>query len=85
VIAIRHRESGGYEEQLEKTEYHCPKCGNKNVWVEDSEGDYYVGSIWYCLDCHFGFTFQPNRIYDKSEVSFEDRDASWLANNEVKS
>ncbi len=32
-------------------ETYCPKCGKQEVWVEDSEGDYYVGPSYFCDAC----------------------------------
>ena len=36
---------------LEQTELFCPLCGNKDVWVETTSHDYYMGSEYYCLKC----------------------------------
>jgi len=40
-------------EYYETTEYYCPKCGNKTVWVEvdDDGGDFYVGLEYVCTTC----------------------------------
>ncbi len=36
---------------------HCPACGEKTVWHEDGEGDYYVGERFMCAstDCAVSF------------------------------
>jgi hypothetical protein len=30
---------------------HCPCCGSKAVYVEDSDGDYYCGPTYVCIIC----------------------------------
>ena len=44
-----------YVETWEKTEYFCPHCGNKSVWDEVANGDYYLGTTLTCENC--GGTF----------------------------
>ena len=41
----------------------CPHCGQPDVWVECSEGDYYEGPTFLCLMCGTSFTlpsYNPN-------------------------
>ena len=58
---VRIECSHPYTEVWEKEELYCPKCGKKSVWAECSEGDYYVGNQYICLDCESSF-FLPNGI-----------------------
>lgn len=37
---------------------HCLSCGKKEVWAEQSEGDYYAGPNYVCTHCNATFTFQ---------------------------
>ena len=44
---------------------HCPECGEKEVWREDCEGDYYLGPDYYCAACHArGHMWEGWRAYD---------------------
>lgn len=36
----------------------CITCGEKKVYEEGSEGDYYVGAEYVCVGCGALFTFQ---------------------------
>ena len=38
-----------------KTNYYCPACGKKHIWVHDDEGDYYLGPEHNCVVCGFWF------------------------------
>lgn len=53
-----------YIEEYKLTDYFCPNCGSKNVWEEDSEGDFYVGPSLVCTKCRCQFTMQGP--YDKN-------------------
>jgi hypothetical protein len=44
-----------YSGTVVPTEYHCPVCGQKQVWVETDLGDYYVGESHYCAACGVEF------------------------------
>lgn len=59
------------EAYLEDTNIHCPSCGVKNVKVENTEGDYYVGPEYYCLSCRYSFTFQAGGVVGE-DYSFVD-------------
>lgn len=52
-----------------KTQLFCPICGKRNVWEEDSAGDYYAGPAILCLDC--GGTMQHPR--EKGGCADEER------------
>ena len=43
---------------VEKTEWFCIHCGKQEVWVEDNEGDYYVGPDYFCTACEKTFNMQ---------------------------
>ena len=31
--------------------YHCPNCGHKGLWEDQSTDDYYGGTPYYCASC----------------------------------
>jgi len=47
-----------YGETWKKVELFCPNCGTRNVWEEQSGGDYYVGCELACTACANHFTIQ---------------------------
>ena len=59
------KETHAYSETWEKTEYHCPHCGVKEVWCEQGYGDVYVGVKFMCVACGSGF-YMPDGEYDMS-------------------
>lgn len=36
----------------------CPNCGDRKVWVEGGDGDYYVGPAYVCTGCKNTLTIQ---------------------------
>lgn len=42
------------------TDYHCPRCGQKGVWEEQGDGDYYLGKDFVCQECGNEFCMQGN-------------------------
>ena len=52
-----------------KTKCFCPTCGHREVWQEQSEGDYYVGENWCCTECDSMWTMQgPYKVSASNEV-----------------
>lgn len=47
---------------LEDTDYFCPNCGKQSVFVENCEGDYYLGPTHYCIECKFEFSMPSGGI-----------------------
>lgn len=45
-------------ELFTKSPMFCPQCGRKTVWVEQGDGDYYVGPNHVCQECGINFTAQ---------------------------
>ena len=41
---------------FELTEYFCYLCGKKPLYVEQGEGDYYIGPNYWCKTCDSRFT-----------------------------
>lgn len=50
-----------YMDEYEKCDLFCPNCGLKEVWQEQSPGDYYVGEDFICAACKHDFTIQGPR------------------------
>ena len=44
-----------YDFRFVSSDLFCPRCGANNVWIEGSEGDYYVGPEHRCGDCEHDF------------------------------
>lgn len=42
---------GIHYSEYEKSDFFCNQCGSKEVWEEQSEGDYYMGSTVFCSKC----------------------------------
>lgn len=41
-------------EEWTKTDYFCPKCGKKRIFIS-LEGDYYLGPEYRCAECGSNF------------------------------
>lgn len=63
-LKINYRLGHTYTFSYEKTEYHCPSCGTKEVWEDQGDGDYYEGSTLYCRKCAFSFTMPTRSDYE---------------------
>jgi len=48
---FQHYPGHSHEIELIPAGSHCPNCGSCDTWVEDDEGDYYVGPTYYCPSC----------------------------------
>lgn len=42
-----HKTKSSYE----RTDFYCPNCGERKVWCETGEGDYYIGVPFLCVGC----------------------------------
>jgi hypothetical protein len=40
-----------YWDEFEKEPWHCPNCGQKELWTATGSGDYYVGNESICTAC----------------------------------
>lgn len=56
------------EEWWEDTDLHCPRCGEKKVWHENCEGDFYVGEMYLCIACGGSFTIQLGGFTASSDM-----------------
>lgn len=69
--------SHSYEETWDKTDYHCPCCGKKEVWSDTSGGDYYVGEEFMCLACKACFHLPAGAAPSKNEQDEQRFQAIW--------
>lgn len=74
AFEVKYEAGHFYRETWGKTEYHCPRCGVKDVWHETSGEDYYVGETHLCLSCKARFylpdepTDLANNWQDKQRI-----------------
>lgn len=55
-ITVRYRPGHSYDFVYKKTDFHCPGCGEKQVWKEDGDGgDFYLGEDYDCVSCGANF------------------------------
>ena len=54
------------------TDWHCPNCGEKAVWDEHGEGDYYQGTTHICRSCGCSFTLPMISIPPYQKGSYRD-------------
>lgn len=47
-----------YFTNFDKADIYCPRCGHKEVWIEDGVGDYYCGPQFLCIACDSVWTMQ---------------------------
>lgn len=69
--------SHSYDETWEKTNYHCPCCGNTEVWHDTSGGDYYVGEEHLCLACKACFYLPHTPAPSTDEYDEQRYQALW--------
>lgn len=67
-ISHEHTETFDHDESL-----FCPHCGTKNVWIDQSGGDCYVGENHVCVNCGTVFClpiirFESDDEQDKQRV-----------------
>lgn len=60
TIEVKYERGHTYTEIWVKTDYFCPHCSIKEVFVEDSDGDYYVGPTFFCVSCMGSFHLPYN-------------------------
>lgn len=61
-LKVKYEAGHSYDETWVPTDYHCPRCAAKDVWVEQSEGDYYQGPSHLCRKCGASFAL-PSGAY----------------------
>lgn len=54
-VEIKYKLGHTYKFKYDETDSHCPNCGNKSVWVEHGEGDFYCGPTYLCISCNYAF------------------------------
>ena len=59
---IKYEAGHSCHEEWEKTDFHCLGCGEKSVWEDQNDGDYYVGPLFICEQCGASFTMQYNDV-----------------------
>lgn len=63
IIEIHYPAGHTITEEWKLCDLLCPSCGNRYVWVEQGEGDYYQGPEYICVKCGEVFTIQgPYKI-----------------------
>ena len=77
TLTVEYRAGHEREETWELLEIFCPECGEKRVWREMSDGDYYVGPSYLCAACGGGgqilFCGSPDIVHDLHESTDEQR------------
>lgn len=51
---------------------YCPNCGNKGVYEETGDGDYYEGPSMYCIECKTEFSMPY--LDNDSDIRLEDEE-----------
>ena len=55
-LTIKYSAGHSSKETWTKSDYHCPSCAQKSVWVGDGD-DYYAGKQFICIGCDRSFYF----------------------------
>jgi DNA-directed RNA polymerase subunit RPC12/RpoP len=59
TVEVRYKAGHSYIHKYKKdNDLFCPKCGQKGVWIEQGDGDYYLGENYICTSCEHEFTIQ---------------------------
>jgi len=72
-LEVRYEAGHSYNEEWELTGNHCPNCGEKKVWNNNSGGgDYYVGEKLRCNGCGCEF-YLPGGVNLPSDEDWQAR------------
>lgn len=55
-----------YSERWSLTEYFCPQCGKKDVWIRGDGGDCELGEKHICTECEHTF-YLPDGVSKASD------------------
>lgn len=71
TVEVKYERGHSYTESWEPTDYYCPECGKRSVWVEQGSGDYYQGPLHLCLSCNASGHLQYGG--DRDHVTWQDQ------------
>ncbi len=66
TFEVKYELGHSYQETWIPDDCRCPECGEKNVWCDESPGDYYLGPKYLCLSCRSEFHISRGGISDKN-------------------
>jgi len=74
-VVVKYPAGHTYIFEYYKSELYCPNCGEKTVWIEQGEGDYYEGPTHVCISCleYFSMPRQCIAEIDGSEIQIIDQ------------
>jgi hypothetical protein len=72
-----------YKEPWRSTDYFCPNCGIKSVWLRDDGGDFYAQEQHICISCDHTFHL-PDGVKKCSNVQDSQRLAELRDNTTTK-
>lgn len=55
TVTVKYDAGHSYDFDYKKEVMFCPNCGKREIWVECSDGDYYMGPQHVCSNCDFSF------------------------------
>ncbi len=56
-----------YFDCYEKSDFHCVKCGEREVWEEQGDGDFEVGPRYICTHCGLEF-YCPSQTNARPQI-----------------
>lgn len=68
LIKVHNKHDSYYGVYSDVTDYYCPKCGTKDVYVEFGDGDYYNGPDFICKSCKAVFCLPAGVSVDDSII-----------------
>ena len=73
TITVTYPAGHSYETTFVECDEFCPNCGERKLWVEAGEGDYYLGPTFTCVACggdyHISGSGPPGQPHMKKRLA----------------
>lgn len=71
TVLTKYETGHSRESEWEKGDLYCPSCGAREVYEEQSGGDYYQGADYLCIKCTAVFTIQGPYLTESKDERWQ--------------